>query len=215
MKIKMIVIVMLTLLLMAAGPLTAEEKAKPEVDKAENYRKVILQHAKLDITKFKEQLKGGLADGKAVTDFPLKQLLMAMEANKIHTDNPMLALELAMDHLVKMKDCHTRPGVMNHGRCGMMGKNMHHRGMKMKKGHAGNCCDMQGHKAGADHKCAMAARQAKDARPCAMKDKTAMRKHACCGESGKKGEKHTCAKDKVTAKTKPACESDKADTKLK
>lgn len=130
MKIKIILVIMMSLLLLAAGPLSAEEQAKTKVNNMETYRKAILQHAKLDIKKFTEQLTGGLADGKAVTEFPLKQLLMGIEAEKEHTNNPMLALEIAMDHLVELNDYYTRLEVMEHGhgnkmaaaahRCGMM-----------------------------------------------------------------------------------------------
>ena len=99
MRMKLVLVIMLTALLLVAAPLAADDAPAKKVDKKEAYRKAILAHAKLDINVFKEQLKGGLADGRAVTDFPLEQLIAGMLVEKKHTDNPMLALELAMDNL--------------------------------------------------------------------------------------------------------------------
>ncbi|HDP95772.1 MAG TPA: hypothetical protein ENN40_10505 [Candidatus Aminicenantes bacterium] len=144
MKIKWMMVVMLTALLMAAAPLAANDGTPAKEGKQETYRKAILEQAKLDINVFKEQLKGGRADGKAVTDFPLEQLIKGIETEMEHTKDPMLALEIAMDHLEELDDYYTRLEVMEHGHCKMMARGM----MKMKA-----------------HKCAMH-KDGKAAEPC-------------------------------------------------
>jgi len=54
-----------------------------------------------------DNLEGGLADDKSVSDFDPKQLAMGLEVELEHTDDPKLALEIAMDHLVEIPDYYT------------------------------------------------------------------------------------------------------------
>lgn len=47
------------------------------------------------------KLKGGRADNKNPKDFNQKQLLKGMEVEFEHTDDPSIAIEIAMDHLME------------------------------------------------------------------------------------------------------------------
>jgi hypothetical protein len=68
------------------------------------YRAAIKDAYEVDITEFKEQIKGGFAAGKPVTDYDLKQLLEGIKWERVHTDDNLLALEIAMDHLERIPD---------------------------------------------------------------------------------------------------------------
>lgn len=48
-----------------------------------------------------EEIVGGLADEKAPDEFNPEQILLGMEVEMEHTDDPKEALEIAMDHLVE------------------------------------------------------------------------------------------------------------------
>lgn len=234
MKIKWMLVVMLTALLMAAAPLAADDSPAGEVDKKETFRKAILEHAKLDINMFKEQLKGGLADGKAVTDFPLEQLIEGIETEMEHTTNPMLALEIAMDHLVELEDYYTRLEAMEHGH-GMMKMKAH----KCAAGNTGKAMDakhkctrkgkMGVHKVDDAHKCSAAGKKSAGvqahAGDCPMKGKMKAHKaagdHKCTGECAMKVKKdakaHKCAmhKDGKAAEPCKAEAEEKATTATK
>lgn len=60
------------------------------------------------VAAYKEQIEGGLADGRNPDEFPEKQLRMGWEVEFEHSDDPMLALEIAMDHLAELPDYYTR-----------------------------------------------------------------------------------------------------------
>lgn len=74
----------------------------------ELYRRVIKDAFQTDITDFKDSLKGGIADGKAVTAYDLEELLTGMKFEMEHTSDRFVALELAMDHLERIPDYYTR-----------------------------------------------------------------------------------------------------------
>ena len=67
--------------------------------KFEEYRKAIRDAYQIDIKNFKDSLRGGLADRKAVTVYNLEQLLAGIKIEREHTSNKFIALEIAMDHL--------------------------------------------------------------------------------------------------------------------
>jgi len=67
--------------------------------KYEEYRAVLKKAYQIDIVNFKDKMKGGYADGKAITDYDLGQLLEGTKWEREHTDDSLLALEIAMDHL--------------------------------------------------------------------------------------------------------------------
>jgi len=48
-----------------------------------------------------DMIQGGLADDKSPIEFDPDQILKGMEVEKEHTDNPLIAMEIAMDHLVE------------------------------------------------------------------------------------------------------------------
>jgi ribosome-associated translation inhibitor RaiA len=75
--------------------------------KFEEYRKTIKDSHQVDIKNFKEKLRGGMADGKAITDYDLGQLLEGIKWEREHTSDSLLALEIAMDHLERIPDYHT------------------------------------------------------------------------------------------------------------
>ena len=94
----------------------AQERARPAAQKAvpefrrsiEDYRKAIKDAYGVDIVNFKERLKGGRADGKPITKYDLKELVEGIRFEREHTDDSLLALEMAMDHLETIPDYYSR-----------------------------------------------------------------------------------------------------------
>ena len=76
--------------------------------KFEEYRTAIRQAYEVDIKNYKDKMPGGHADGKAVINYDLKQLLLGINFERDHTKDNLLALELAMDHLERVPDYYTR-----------------------------------------------------------------------------------------------------------
>lgn len=76
--------------------------------KFEEYRSTIKKEYGIDIRNFRGNLKGGRADGKPITKYDLKQLLMGIKVEQEHTSNRMTALEIATDHLEEIPDYYTR-----------------------------------------------------------------------------------------------------------
>jgi hypothetical protein len=83
--------------------------------KFEEYRTAIKDAYKVDIKNFKDKIPGGSADGKPITNYDLKQLLEGIKAERDHTKDNLLALELAMDHLEYTADYYTHLVVMERG----------------------------------------------------------------------------------------------------
>jgi endoglucanase Acf2 len=75
--------------------------------KFEQYRKAIKDAYQVDIVNFKDKIKGGYADRKAVTDYDLVQLIDGIKWEREHTSDSLLALEIAMDHLERIADYYT------------------------------------------------------------------------------------------------------------
>jgi hypothetical protein len=102
--------------LLTAGPGSAEEGktvAKEQSKdmrsaKFETYRAAIQKEYGIDIRDFKGQIKGGRADGKDITQYELKQLMMGIKVEQEHTTDRLLALEIATDHLEEFPDYYTR-----------------------------------------------------------------------------------------------------------
>ena len=87
----------------------AIEKKVPEYRRSiEDYRKAIKDAYRVDIANFKDRLKGGRADGKPITNYNLKELLEGIKFEREHTDDNLLALEMAMDHLETVPDYYSR-----------------------------------------------------------------------------------------------------------
>jgi hypothetical protein len=72
--------------------------------KFETYRAAIKKEYGIDIKEFKEKLKGGRADGKAVTQYDLNQILLGIKVELEHTTDKMLALEIVTDHLEEIPE---------------------------------------------------------------------------------------------------------------
>jgi len=108
---KKMIISMLGLLIalgIMCGPTIAHAQAADKKAKFENYRTAIKRDYGIDIKEFKDQLKGGKADGKDITKYDLKQILMGIKIEQEHTTNKMIALEITMDHLEEIPDYYTR-----------------------------------------------------------------------------------------------------------
>ena len=54
-----------------------------------------------------EIIKGGLGDNKSPLEFNPKQILMGMKVEMEHTDDPMIALEITLDHLSEDPEYYT------------------------------------------------------------------------------------------------------------
>ena len=62
-------------------------------------------HKPLQVTgEWEDKLPGGQADEMAPTDFPREALEKGFKVELEHTDEPLLALEIAMDHLAEEMD---------------------------------------------------------------------------------------------------------------
>jgi hypothetical protein len=55
-----------------------------------------------------EKIEGGLADGKSPLEFDPDQILKGLEVEKEHTDDPLVAVEIVMDHLVEDPEYYTQ-----------------------------------------------------------------------------------------------------------
>jgi len=60
------------------------------------------------MSKYHDQLPGGLADKKKPSDFNKNALVMGVEVEIEHTDDKMKALEIAMDHLTEDPDYYNK-----------------------------------------------------------------------------------------------------------
>lgn len=90
------------------GPAMASAQATDKSAKFETYRTAIKKDYGIDIKDFKDQLKGGKSDGKDITKYDLKQILLGIKIEQEHTTNKMMALEITMDHLEEIPDYYTR-----------------------------------------------------------------------------------------------------------
>lgn len=77
-----------------------------------DYRAAIKKAYRVDIANFKDRIKGGYADGKAVTDYALSELIEGVKFEREHTNDNLLALEMAMDHLERIPNYYTHLAAM-------------------------------------------------------------------------------------------------------
>jgi hypothetical protein len=107
---------MIFLLVANSEPTAAQDQRSPAIEKKlpefrrsiEDYRKAIKDAYRVDIANFKDRLKGGRADGKPISNYDLKELLEGIRFEREHTDDNLLALEMAMDHLETIPDYYSR-----------------------------------------------------------------------------------------------------------
>jgi hypothetical protein len=90
------------------GPVLAGAQATDKANKYETYRSAIKKDFGIDIKDFKDHLKGGKSDGKDITKYDLKQILMGIKIEQEHVSNKMIALEITTDHLEEIPDYYTR-----------------------------------------------------------------------------------------------------------
>jgi hypothetical protein len=90
------------------GPGMAGAQATDKANKYETYRAAIKKDFNIDIKDFKDQPKGGKSDGKDLTKYDLKQILMGIKIEQEHVSNKMIALEITTDHLEEIPDYYTR-----------------------------------------------------------------------------------------------------------
>jgi hypothetical protein len=76
--------------------------------KFQHYRQAIREAYQIDLKGFKDTLRGGMADGKAVTTYDLEELLAGINFEMEHTNDKLIALEIAMDHLERIPDYYSR-----------------------------------------------------------------------------------------------------------
>lgn len=57
-------------------------------------------------------LRGGKADDKSALDYPQDQVKMGVDVEKEHTEDPLIAIEIALDHLEEFPDYYTRLDAM-------------------------------------------------------------------------------------------------------
>ncbi len=112
-QVTSIVIMGFALMLFVKSDRTWAQAQQPQLRqsvelKFEEYRRAIRNAYQIDIKNYKDKMPGGHADGKAVINYDLKQLLTGIDFERDHTKDDMLALELAMDHLERIADYYTR-----------------------------------------------------------------------------------------------------------
>jgi hypothetical protein len=95
---------------------SAQTQLRQSVEpKFEEYRKAIKDTHQVDIRNFKDKIPGGLADGKAITNYDLKELLEGIKWEREHARDNLIALEIAMDHLERIPDYYTHLVIMERG----------------------------------------------------------------------------------------------------
>lgn len=67
-----------------------------------------LRRFRINLLTWINPLVGGLADNSSPLDFDLEQLKKGIEVEKEHTNDPDIALKIAMDHLFEIPDYYDR-----------------------------------------------------------------------------------------------------------
>ena len=102
-------ITLASMLVVNMNPMSAQPQQTQKVEeKFELYRRTIKDSFQVDIKGFKENLTGGVADGKAIAAYDLDELLTGMKFELEHTSDRFVALELAMDHLERIPNYYSR-----------------------------------------------------------------------------------------------------------
>ena len=111
-----VIIVFAFLLVLKSDHTSAQTQLRQSVEqKFEEYRKAIKDTHQVDIKNFKDKIPGGMADGKTITDYDLKELLEGIKWEREHTRDNLVALEIAMDHLERIPDYYTHLVIMERG----------------------------------------------------------------------------------------------------
>lgn len=71
-------------------------------------RQMLKEEFGVDMDEFEDQLEGGYGDRAKPSDFDVEQIKMGVEVELEHTDDPHVALEIALDHLTEADDYYSR-----------------------------------------------------------------------------------------------------------
>lgn len=85
------------------------------VDKVLNKLKIVESDITIDnidslFDDWIDTLKGGIGDNKLPSDFDKEELLKGVKDEMEHTNNPHIALEIAIDHLTKEPNYYSKMG---------------------------------------------------------------------------------------------------------
>ena len=104
------------MLVLESGHTSAQTQLRQTMEqKFESYRKAIKDTHQVDIKNFKDKIPGGIADGKTITNYDLKELLEGIKWEREHSRDNLIALEIAMDHLGRIPDYYTHLVIMERG----------------------------------------------------------------------------------------------------
>ena len=78
-----------------------------QVIEADMTQKVLKRKFDLDLDAYEDTIPGGYADGRHPREFLLEQIVLGVEVELEHTDDPYLALEIALDHLSEEENYYT------------------------------------------------------------------------------------------------------------
>jgi len=67
-----------------------------------------VEQIEVDKEEIGDKIKGGKADDNSPQEFDKEQIKMGLKIEMEHTDDPMIAIEIAMDHLSEFPDYYTR-----------------------------------------------------------------------------------------------------------
>ena len=70
-----------------------------------------------------DELSGGLGDNKSAKEFDTGQIIRGLAVELEHTDDPLIAMEIAIDHLTEIPDYYTKLDKMESGQCDEPDKN--------------------------------------------------------------------------------------------
>ena len=71
------------------------------------YKKVLQRKFDLDLDAYEDTIPGGYSDGRHPSEFILEQVILGIEVELEHTDDPYLALEITLDHLSEEEKYYT------------------------------------------------------------------------------------------------------------
>jgi len=78
-------------------PISTANYLNPEDEPEDNNAEI--QQLAQDKEERGEELVGGKGDGKSPLEFDPKQIILGLEVEREHTDDPLIAIEIVLDHL--------------------------------------------------------------------------------------------------------------------
>lgn len=95
-------------------PMTKDTCTPPRKALAKRFKKGIdeteedIEQVEKEKINVGDELDGGLADDNSPKDFDAEQLAIGLKVEMEHTNDPLIAIEIAMDHLKEIPDYYTR-----------------------------------------------------------------------------------------------------------